>query len=88
MALRLRVPLPGPFSYSARIGGRRRYRGRSSGSLTLLFTGGIHLMFYLLVAEAWVCWWMFKSFYVAGVLIYRHRTGRQVPIWRSRNGWW
>lgn len=46
------------------------------------------LIGYLLLGELWLCWWAFKSFYIAGVLVHRKVTRQETPIWRSRNGWW
>jgi hypothetical protein len=46
------------------------------------------LIWYLLLGEVWLSWWLFKPFYITGVLVHRKVTGRQTAIWRSRNGWW
>ncbi|MFE2889330.1 hypothetical protein [Streptomyces sp. NPDC059272] len=86
MRLRWRIPLPGPFSIGGSIpltGGRRRGRGGAS-----CVTASVLLLWWCLVFEAWLCWWMLKPFYVLGVLAHRGTTGQPTPIWRSRNGWW
>jgi hypothetical protein len=46
------------------------------------------LLWWCLVFEAWLCWWMLKPFYILAVLVQRKATTQHIPIWRSRNGWW
>jgi hypothetical protein len=64
MPLRLSIPLPGPFSYSTRVGRRR------SGS------GGAGKVLYWLVIGWWFvpCWWLSVRLPVAAV---RAMSGRQ-----------
>lgn len=88
MRLSWRVPLPGPFSIGGSFGGRRRRRSRGTGSSAGGAMGCFTLIGYVLVAEAWLCWWMLKPLYIGGVLVHRKVTGRNTPIWRSRGGWW
>ena len=86
MRLRWRIPLPGPFSIGGSIpltSGRRRHSG-GPGCITTSFM----LLWWCIVLEAWLFWWMLKPFYIVGVLIQRSVTGQRTPIWRSRNGWW
>lgn len=85
MRLRISIPLPGPFSIGGSIPLTSRGRRRSSpGALAGVFK----LIAYCLVAEVWLFWWCVKPFYLLGVLAHRKATGRNTPIWRSRNGWW
>ncbi|MFB7440240.1 hypothetical protein ACFC01_18085 [Streptomyces mirabilis] len=85
MRLRISIPLPGPFSIGGSIPLTSRRRRRSSpGALA----GVVKLIAYCLVAEVWLAWWCVKPFYLLGVLAHRKTTGRNTPIWRSRNGWW
>lgn len=80
MRINTSVPLPGPFTVSGSV----PITPRRTGVLALLFK----LCWYALVLEAWVIWWFFKAFYIAGVLIHRKATGRPTPIWSSRSRWW
>jgi hypothetical protein len=85
--LRWRIPLPGPISIGGSIpltDGSRRSRGGGAGCVT----APLLLLWWCLVLEGWLCWWLLKPFYILGVLTHRRTTGRPTPIWRSRNGWW
>lgn len=87
MRLRWRIPLPGPLSIGGSIpltGGRRRGSGGGTGCITAAFM----LLWWCVLLEAWVAWWMLKPFYILGVLAHRKATGQPTPIWRSRGGWW
>jgi hypothetical protein len=82
--LRISIPLPGPFSIGGSIPLTSRRRRSSPGALAAV----VKLIAYCLVAEVWLAWWCVKPFYLLGVLVHRKATGRNTPIWRSRNGWW
>jgi hypothetical protein len=84
--LRISIPLPGPFSIGGSIPLTSRRRRRRSGSSSAADV--FKLIGYIVVAEAWLAWWCVKPFYLLGVLVHRKATGRNTPIWRSRNGWW
>ncbi|MER6977126.1 hypothetical protein [Streptomyces carpinensis] len=90
MRLRWRIPLPGPLSIGGSIpltGGRRRRRNGGSSGVGCI-TAPFLLLWWCLVFEAWLLWWIFKPFYIVGVLAHRRATRQHTSIWRSRNGWW